>query len=381
MKRAVILAIIYAYQLLCLSHWCWAAPPEPGSPEAVVAKAMNAVNHGRINDFVERGMHPDALNEFRAAVLPEIDTGVERIGAAKLLEGFPGVKSVAALKALDAPKLFAAVVRRKTFDPSMKKSLASTKIEVYGHVSEGDETAHVIYRSTMNLGENKVQRINVATLRKSGLDWKMAIPEEMGGPMRRPGNGMPRIDLSARRVEPLGHVLAEQNTALILYRMTIPAGDSSISKLETLSLGAAIDHSKQFDPTGWRKSRNSSRNAWALARRSRRLPALLLVPRGRRRGPDSRQSDASHRPGTGQEPDSETHALGLECDHDRKQASQRIDRSARLVPRRRSRPVSRYRPDGRVTRGSPRQLHHAIRWPENQLDPADLSGGREAGRR
>ncbi len=117
----------------------------------------------------------------------------------------------------------------------MKKSLASTKIKVYGHVPEGNDTAHVIYGSTIKLGETNVARINVATLRKSGQDWKMAIPEEMAGPMRRVGNGGP-IDLSARRVEPLGHLLVGKDAALILYRMIIPAGGSSISKLETMSL-------------------------------------------------------------------------------------------------------------------------------------------------
>ena len=48
------------------------------------------------------------------------------------------------------PELFAGVIRRKASDPSMKKALANTKIDVFGHVNEGEDTAHVVYRSTVN---------------------------------------------------------------------------------------------------------------------------------------------------------------------------------------------------------------------------------------
>ena len=81
----------------------------------------------------------------------------------------------------------------------MKKALANTKIEEYCHVSEGDDTAHVIYRSTMKVGETNVERINVGKLRKSGEDWRMAIPEGIAGPMRRAGNGMPPADSDFRK--------------------------------------------------------------------------------------------------------------------------------------------------------------------------------------
>ena len=51
-----------------------------------------------------------------------------------MLESFPGVKSVKDLKALDAARLFAGVVRRMISDPSMKKALANTQIDVFGHI-------------------------------------------------------------------------------------------------------------------------------------------------------------------------------------------------------------------------------------------------------
>ena len=235
MKRATILATTYAYLVLLGSHAAQAPWPKPGSPEAVVSKAMNAVNHGRIDEFVS-AIDPDSLEEFRTAVVETIDEAVKRVGEAKLLESFPGVKSVKGLKALDAPRLFAGVVRRLGSDPSMKKSLANTQIDVFGHITEGEDSAHVIYRSSMKQGETNIVLMIVASLRKNGQTWKMVIPEEFAGPTKQAGPGLPKIDFTARRVEPLGHLLDGQGAALIIYRMSIPVGDTTISKLAEMDL-------------------------------------------------------------------------------------------------------------------------------------------------
>jgi hypothetical protein len=194
------------------------------------------VNHGRIDEFVS-AIDPESLEEFRTAVVATLDDAAKRVGEARVLQSFPGVKSVKALKALDAPKLFAGVVRRLGSDPSMKKALAGTKIDVFGHINEGEDSAHVIYRSSMKQGESDIVRLNVATLRKSGESWNMTIPDEFAGPMKRGGPANPlAFDLTAARVEPLGHVLDGKDTALILYRTIIPSGDSSITKLAVMPL-------------------------------------------------------------------------------------------------------------------------------------------------
>ena len=181
MKRATLMENTFAYLVLICSAAGWGAPPQPGSPEAVVSTAMAAVNHGRIDEFVS-AMDPDSLEEFRAAVVETIDAAVKRVGEAKLLESFPGVKTVKALKALDAPRLFGGVIRRKASDPSMKTALANTKIDVFGHIAEGTDTAHVVYRSRMKLGETDIVRLNVATLRKK----RRNLENDDSGRVRRP---------------------------------------------------------------------------------------------------------------------------------------------------------------------------------------------------
>ena len=69
--------------------------PEPDSPEAVVAKAMKAVIQGRIDEFVS-AIHPESLSEFRTAVVGTLDDAAKRVGEARILEPFPGVKSLKA---------------------------------------------------------------------------------------------------------------------------------------------------------------------------------------------------------------------------------------------------------------------------------------------
>ena len=59
--------------LLC-SHTVAGAVQQAGSPEAVVGKAMKAVNHGRVDEFVS-AMDPDSLEEFRTAIVASIDDG------------------------------------------------------------------------------------------------------------------------------------------------------------------------------------------------------------------------------------------------------------------------------------------------------------------
>jgi hypothetical protein len=238
MKRATFLAITYANLVLLCAGAIRGAPPEPGSPEAVVAKATDAINHGRIDEFVS-AMHPDALEELRTAIVGSVDDAVKKVGEAKVLESFPEVKTVAALKALDGPTLFAGVLRRMTADPNAKEALAKTQIDVLGHITEGKDTVHVVYRSKMKLGELEIPRLNVASLRKKGQDWKMAIPDEFGGTMKQAAAGPANlaIDISKTQVEPIGHLIDGQE-ALIVYRTKLPVSDSSITKLAVMPLSA-----------------------------------------------------------------------------------------------------------------------------------------------
>lgn len=238
MKRCSNSTTAFALLVLFCAQAQAGAAPQPGSPEAVVGDALDALNHGRVDEFAG-AMDPDSLKEFRAALLASIEEAVQKVGEAKVLATFPQAKSLDDLKALDAKQLFGDVVRRMTSGEEAKEALAKTQIDVFGHISEGENTAHVVYQSKMKLGELDVVRMNVATLRKSGEAWKMTIPDDFAGPSKKGGPpGSLAIDLKATRVEPLGHLLDKDGSALIVYRSTTPVGDSSITKLAVMPLSA-----------------------------------------------------------------------------------------------------------------------------------------------
>ena len=63
------------------------------------------------------------------------------------------------------------------------------------------------------------------------------------------------------------------------------AGDSSISKLDTMSLIARHRSFEAVRTDQMAEVQASSRNAWAFARRPRRLPVIRFLRRRRRHGP------------------------------------------------------------------------------------------------
>lgn len=247
MKREIFSVAGGALLVLLVSSSAWSASPKAGSPQAVVSKALDAVNHGRIDEFVA-AMDPDSLEELRAAVVGSLDEAVQKAGEARVLQSFPGVKTVKDLKALDGRRLFTGILRRQLSDPGTKAAVANTRIDVYGHISQGDDTAHVVYRSRMKLGETDIVRLNVSTLRKSGKTWKMVIPEEFAGPMKKGGSAnLMLLNPAAKRIEPLGHVMAGKEAALIVYRLSVPSGDSTISKLAVMELMLATRRSSRCE--------------------------------------------------------------------------------------------------------------------------------------
>jgi hypothetical protein len=220
-------------------HAGWAAAP--GSAEAVVEKALDALNHGRLDTFV-KAMHPDALKDFRTTVLEVLDAAAKRGKEAQLLAAFEGVSGAEELKALDAPRMFAAMLGKVTSAPEAKKALAATQIDVIGRIFDGKDKAYVVYRSRMKFGDLDINRLNAASLLKSGQDWKLSLLDDLSGQLSAMKQGLagePALpDIAATRVEPLGHVLEGKRTAMVVYRSITPVGDASMTKLAVLSVSA-----------------------------------------------------------------------------------------------------------------------------------------------
>jgi hypothetical protein len=232
MKRAA-LALFAGVNLLLLPARAGHAA-EPGSPEAVVGKAMDDFNHGRVDKFVE-ATHPEAMAEIRAMILELCDAAAKRDNDAQLLAMFPGVKDVGALKALDAANMYTLMLGSIAANPEVKKALAASRVETLGHVDEGADTTHVVYRSTVKLGAQPITRLYVSSLRKSGPDWKLSLLGDLAAQlpaMRRNLAGdltLPRLD--GTRVEVLGSVPDKKRDGLVVYRASVPVGDTFLNKM------------------------------------------------------------------------------------------------------------------------------------------------------
>jgi hypothetical protein len=130
-------------------------------------------------------MHPDALARFRAIFLPLAthDKGAE------LRQQMFGAGSVDELAALDDVALFERFLRSvMSLAPEFQTILGAAEADMLGHVSEGPELAHVVYRIRLTVEGMAVTKLDVITLRKSGAEWRALLKgdiEAMAEAIRR----------------------------------------------------------------------------------------------------------------------------------------------------------------------------------------------------
>ncbi len=149
------------------------------TPEAVAQRYYETFRSG---DFAGNAalMHPDALEELKTtltgmAALPGATEDVE------FREMF-GVSTLEELRALPAPVLFERVLRNQ-LEGEMRAILATTEINILGHVMEGDTTAHVVYRMRMNFGGQRLDQVQVMPLQRAQGEWRVLLTGSLAGMM------------------------------------------------------------------------------------------------------------------------------------------------------------------------------------------------------
>lgn len=148
-------------------------------PEMIAKKQMDAMRAGDWKTFTAC-MHPKALAEFQASFLPLIEAAPEGNTRNELLNTLFGGKSGAALKKMTRPVFFENFMQSfSTMNPMIKQGLAGAETEVIGHVDEGAEKTHVVFRMTISMGEMKVTKMDVASLQKDGSEWKAVLKGDM----------------------------------------------------------------------------------------------------------------------------------------------------------------------------------------------------------
>src|SRR5439155_11959386 len=95
---------------------------------------------------------------------------------------FHGVGSTDDLKRLDDAQFFIAFLRGVTrLKPELKRLLGDAETRVLGHVMEGKATAHVVYRITASAAGAKITKMDVMSLQKTELGWRMLLNADLEG--------------------------------------------------------------------------------------------------------------------------------------------------------------------------------------------------------
>lgn len=152
------------------------------TPESVAHKALIALREDRLQDYAEL-MHPDALKRFRSMVISSVQE-LEREGLGNTALAMYGLTKEQ-LKRLNDRELFVATLKGVYQRvPELKQVTTGAEFQVLGHVMEGSDTAHVVYRLTATLQGIKASKISVITLQRSSVGWRMLLLYELENMLR-----------------------------------------------------------------------------------------------------------------------------------------------------------------------------------------------------
>lgn len=157
------------------------AAAQTGTPEAAAEAYFAAMTEGEIGRMAGM-MHPEALSAFRGILQPVVDLAEKSEGGAgEVLQLFDGITTTKDLRRLDDTKFFASFFAgMSTLQPELLDAMRGAETETVGHVMEGADTAHVIYRMTMQVGAT-VTQTEVISLRRTKDGWGVLLSGEMEG--------------------------------------------------------------------------------------------------------------------------------------------------------------------------------------------------------
>src|SRR6266550_1098616 len=137
------------------------------TPEQVTERFVAAMRAADWNGMASL-MHQNALKEMR-----QLLSGVfEAPNAGPIRQQLLGVFTVQQAQALSDTAVFASLMRMTTQDADVAELLRSAKVEVLGHVNEGADTVHVVYRMAMTINGIPITKMDVMSLARSPVGWR-----------------------------------------------------------------------------------------------------------------------------------------------------------------------------------------------------------------
>jgi hypothetical protein len=144
------------------------------TPEQVVQRYFQTFASG---DFAANAamMDPAALAELKTMMVNFAEaTGVAADETQAHLRETFGVQNTAELRALEPAMLYERMLRSVLGQGEMREFLSAARVNALGHVLEGD-TAHVVYRMTMEMMGNKVDQVQVSPVRRVDGQWRVLL--------------------------------------------------------------------------------------------------------------------------------------------------------------------------------------------------------------
>jgi hypothetical protein len=137
------------------------------TPEQVTDRFIAAMRAADWNGMASL-MHPNALKQMR-----QLLAGVfEAPNAGQIRQQLLGVNTVQQAQALSDTAVFASLMRMTTQDADVAELLKNAKVQVLGHVTEGADTVHVVYRMAMTINGIPITKMDVMSLARSPLGWR-----------------------------------------------------------------------------------------------------------------------------------------------------------------------------------------------------------------
>jgi hypothetical protein len=175
--RSLILGFAVLGATLVVPAFRAVAQGRPETPEAVTRQYGAAM---RANDWVGTAqlMHPDALARFREMFLPIVTAD----STGQLCDRLFATKSAAEVAALPNAELFARFFRTLVSGaPELSGLFAGADLVPVGHVLEGNDVAHVVFRMKVAADGVTITKVQAMSLRRSGQTWRVLLSGDFEG--------------------------------------------------------------------------------------------------------------------------------------------------------------------------------------------------------
>jgi hypothetical protein len=175
--RSLILGLVAFGATIVVPTSTGAAQDRPETPEAVTRQYGAAM---RANDWVGTAhlMHPDALAQFRRMFLPILAADSTGHLCRRLFDA----SSTAELAALPDAELFARFFRTLVSDaPELNSMFAGSDLVPVGHVLEGNDVAHVVFRMKLAADGVTLTKVQAVSLRRAGPTWRVLLSGDFEG--------------------------------------------------------------------------------------------------------------------------------------------------------------------------------------------------------